>query len=269
MGAMKPGPRVESLNRATMQRPDVVAHYARWDALEPVEEAVLGRLEAELRDQPLVDLGVGGGRTVAALAALSARYVGVDYSLAMVEACRRRFPTYRFEHASAREMPMFADASVKLVFFSCNGLGMVGHTERLQILGEVRRVLRPDGVFVFSNHNQLHARHDRRFSFPRLDLSLNPLKLAARSARFAQRTLVRAWNRARFAPHDVRGPEYSFINDESHDYATMAYYIAPEAQRAQLRAAGFAEPVEAFGLDGKPLGADGHAHDSIMYVARR
>ena len=43
-----------------------------------------------VRGQPILDLGVGGGRTVPLLRAVSSDYVAVDYTPAMGEACRRR-----------------------------------------------------------------------------------------------------------------------------------------------------------------------------------
>src|SRR5271165_2125911 len=54
------------------------------------ERTVLMSLADEVRGEPILDLGVGGGRTTDFFRLLTTtdRYVGVDWSSAMVAACR-------------------------------------------------------------------------------------------------------------------------------------------------------------------------------------
>jgi ubiquinone/menaquinone biosynthesis C-methylase UbiE len=40
----------------------------------------------------MLDLGIGAGRTAYTFAAITRRYVGVDYSPKMIELCRDQFP---------------------------------------------------------------------------------------------------------------------------------------------------------------------------------
>jgi len=102
----------------------------------------------------VLDLGVGGGRTTPHLAKIASHYVGVDYSEAMIRACRRKFPDIEFLLADASDLSMFEDASFDAIVFSFNGLdSVVPNDKRSRCLRECSRVLRPAGVFVFSSHN--------------------------------------------------------------------------------------------------------------------
>lgn len=138
---------------------EVVAHYASKHRLQAPERAIFEVIGAEvLARSSLLDLGVGGGRTTHELAARCQRYVGADYAAPMVAACRTRFADLivqrdvRFEVADARAMP-FEDGAFDIVFFSFNGIDLVGQAARDQALAECRRVLRPGGWFVYSSHN--------------------------------------------------------------------------------------------------------------------
>lgn len=259
---------MESLNRETMASDEAVGTYRNYLEITAPERVAFDLVADEVRGRPILDLGVGGGRTVEALTRLSAEYTGLDYTLRMIEACQRRYPGLRFVHGDARDLSRYRDGAFHLVVFSCNGLCMVGHEDRLQILAEVRRVLDPGGVFIFSSHNQQSADHDEGFVYPEFEWSWNPVRAGVRMIRFAASTIRRARNHRRLRHHDFRGPEYSIINDRCHDYATMLYYISAESQRRQLAAAGFAPDPLAYDLKGELVGA-GTTAPSILYIARR
>lgn len=262
------GESIDSINRRTMTDPSVVAHYARPWELSRAEQATFGRVAAQASGKPILDIGVGGGRTVDALRRISPDYLGIDYSPEMIGACRRRFPAVRFAHADARAMPQLADGSIFLAVFSCNGIGMVSHQDRLRILAEVHRVLQPGGLFVFSTHNHASPACRRGFRFPSLQWSANPLRLLVRAARFAGDTVRRVRNRRRFRAYEVHARDYALINDVCHDYATMLYYVTLDRQRRQLVDAGFEAGAEAFDLDGARIDDD-TGHDSITLIARK
>jgi SAM-dependent methyltransferase len=102
----------------------------------------------------VLDLGVGGGRTTPYLSRIAARYVGVDYSEAMVRACKRKFPTLDFVLADASDLSVFENDSFDAIVFSFNGLDSVVPGERRsRCLRECLRVLRPTGLLIFSTHN--------------------------------------------------------------------------------------------------------------------
>lgn len=259
---------IDRINMRTMGDATVVAHYARPWGLAPAEQTVLARVAGLARGKPILDIGVGGGRTVEALRGISHDYLGIDYSQGMVDACRRRFPDARFELADARALSGVADDSIFLAVFSCNGIGMVSHVDRLRILGEVHRVLQPGGIFVFSTHNRNSPEFRRGFQFPALQWSMNPLRALVRTARFAGESLLRARNRRRFRRTEVHAPQYSIINDVCHHYGTMLYYVTLEEQRRQLHDAGFEADAEAYDLDGERVHGDTR-HDSIALIARK
>jgi SAM-dependent methyltransferase len=251
-----------------MSRRDVVDGYASKDELSPAESAMVDAVRDEVAGRPILDLGVGGGRTVPALRALSQDYVGIDYSREMVDACRRRFPGVRIEHGDARDLSAFPDGSFRLAVFSCNGLGMLGHDDRQRALREIHRVLDQSGVFVFSTHNRRSREHDAGFQWPPFEPSLNPLRLAARTVRFAMRTVARVGNRASHKPREERAPDYSIINDVCHDYGTLLYYIDLSTQRRHLAQVGFRPDAAAYDLSGNPIDQDTR-DNSIGLIARK
>ena len=255
---------VDRINRRTMR--DAVGVYARFDTLGLTEVAALHSVTERVRGGRILDIGVGGGRTVTALLELSRDYIGVDYIVEMVEACRMRFPGIRFEHADARAMPEFADASFDLIVFAWAGICMVDHAGRLAILAEVRRLLKPGGAFLFSSYNQNSPDYTRLFAFPEFAWSWSPLRLGKNGVTFLRSLATRVINRVRLLSKEIRTKDFGIINDVSHDYSTMLYYISPLNQIHQLRVAGFTAEIGAY--NGRGGRADPNCRDgSITYVA--
>jgi SAM-dependent methyltransferase len=259
--------RRDHINQRTMRDPAVVAGYARNDQLTPAERALVDRVADEVRGGRILDLGVGAGRTIPALRELGT-YVGIEYEPTMVDACRRRYPDAQVELGDARDLGRFPDGHFRLAIFSCNGLGMVGHADRLRVLAEVHRVLEPGGVFLFSTHNRRSPDHEAGFQFPEFEPSLHPLRLAVRTLRFARATAARLRNRRSHRPHEERHADYSILNDVCHDYGTMLYYIDLPTQRRQLVDAGFLPDAYAVDLAGREIVGDCR-DSSIKLLARR
>jgi len=259
---------IDSINMRTMRSSAAVSTYTHSEGLTPVEQVALGRVAAAARGKPILDIGFGGGRTVDPLLAISTDYLGIDYCQEMVDACRRKHPGVRLQLADARDLSQLQPDSIALAVFSCNGIGMVSHADRLVILAQVHRVLRPGGAFVFSTHNQDCPDHLAGFRFPRFEYSRNPARILVRSARFCAQTLIRLRNRRRFHRQDVRTPAYSMINDVCHHYGTMLYYISLAHQREQLEQIGFQPDADAFDRAGNPI--TGECRDSsITLIARK
>ena len=78
---------IDRINLRTMRSAAVVAHYARPDELLPHERASLDLVVAEVRGGSVLDIGVGGGRTVKALLEVSPDYLGIHYSPEMNDIC--------------------------------------------------------------------------------------------------------------------------------------------------------------------------------------
>lgn len=257
------------VNQRAMATSQAVSQYSAARGLEPSEQAALAPLADEVRGQPILDLGVGGGRTVEPLRAMSQDYTGVDYAEAMVAAARRAHPGVRIEHGDATKLAAAYPANhFQLVVFSCNGLGMASHADRLRILAAVHTVLRPGGAFVFSNHNRNSPVHRARFAWPALELDrTKPVRSLVRTARFARDVAFRAVNRVRHLPLAVETPDYAIVNGASHNYGVMLYLIDRRQQEAQLAAAKL-ELARAYDLAGREI-TDDTTDDSILYVARK
>jgi SAM-dependent methyltransferase len=259
---------IDSINSTTMSTPRVVDYYTTVTGFGLQERAGVGSVLEEIRDQSILDIGVGGGRTTTPLRAISQDYLGIDYSADMVSAARRRFSGVRFAHMDARDMAAIPDASICAALFAWCGLCMVSHADRLKILAEVHRVLRPGGYFLFSTYNRDSWEHEAGFRFPELLWSWNPARLAMRLLRMPTQILRRVANRRSYLPLEIRESEYSIINDVSHDYATMLYYISLAGQRRQLSDAGFQAEAAAFDGNGRIVTA-GTKDAAIFFVARK
>ncbi len=261
MRLRRPGRR-ERRNRDTYSRPDVVQWYAAQSGLQPGERALLTAYRDELENALLLDIGMGGGRTTEALLPLAGRYVGVDYAAPLVEAARQRFPQVDLRWADARELGSLGLREVDVAWFSFNGIDYVDHAGRMAVLRQVRAVLRPGGLFLFSSHNRdlagagrlpwLRPRPTRRW-----------LRQTAHAARHLSQHL-----RMRGLQRQEEG--YALLNDDAHDYTLLTYYVSREAQEQQLRDAGL-EPVAVYRQDGEPLtpGRTDTTSVWLHYAARR
>jgi ubiquinone/menaquinone biosynthesis C-methylase UbiE len=139
-------------NIHTFNEPEVVDYYASLQRLTPCEKLLFDSyLE---RGMAILDLGVGGGRTTSYLSSIASRYVGIDYAEEMVAICRKRFPQLQFEVGNAADLSIFSSASFDAAVMAFNGLDYVIPDEsRIRALREIRRVLKPGGIFIFSSHN--------------------------------------------------------------------------------------------------------------------
>ena len=139
-------------NREIYNQPDVAAHYAELSYLTDCERHLFDRYIRP--GAAVLDLGVGGGRTTPYLSGQASRYVAVDYAPEMIQACRRKFPSLEFLVTEASNLAAFDTCSFDAVVCAFNGLDyVIPDKSRLQCFGELHRVLRPEGVFVFSSHN--------------------------------------------------------------------------------------------------------------------
>ena len=229
-------------NQALYEEAAVAEHYASVSALQPAERTIFALLDAHLASAELLDLGVGGGRTTAHLAPRVRRYVALDYSPAMIDAAKRRFAgfDYAFVLGDARALT-FGDATFDVALFSHNGLDYVDHDDRLRVLAEVRRVLRPGGRFVFSTHN---LARDELFSAPPGE------GLVRRALRSAQRARARALNPG----HEAKcAGAHAVLNDGAFGFRAATYHIRAAAQEAQLHDAGFGAVRTFLGMSGDEL----------------
>ncbi|PSB30451.1 class I SAM-dependent methyltransferase [Stenomitos frigidus] len=211
----------------------IVRHYAQLGALQPAEQTVLDLLHDRLPGMKMLDIGVGGGRTTKHFAAIVADYTGIDYSTAMIAACKKRFAassqTALFEVCDARDLSRFQDDSFDFILFSFNGIDYVSHADRLKVFQEVCRVGRPGGYFCFSSHNLQGL--EREFDF-RKRLDLNPLKIYVDLVMLA---LLRLFNPSTTLKQ-LNASAHVVVKDESHNFCLQTYYVRPSEQLSQLNA---------------------------------
>lgn len=249
------------VNDKLWSRTDLVAAYATRD-LRPVEVMLLVRYREALSGRVL-ELGCGAGRLTGYLAELASVAHGVDISPAMVDHCRRAYPRATFGEGDLRDLSAFEPGSFDVVVAAYNVLDVLGDQERRAALDGMHRVLAAGGLLMMSTHNRDYA--------PRLG---EPLRLRGRTPLRVAITLARMprWqrNRRRLLPLERNEPGYAILNDISHDFSALHYYIHRDAQERQLAECGF-ELVECLDLDSRRVERDHEASDcsELHYVARR
>ncbi len=263
---------MDQINREAWRARDSIKWYSRLEGwTDPGERVATQRLAAEAKDQPILDLGVGAGRTVPLLREISQDYTAIDYTPELVAACLEKYPDARVFEGDARDLSRFADASFALVVFSFNGIDAVNPQGRMKVLLEAHRVLRPGGVFLFSAHNQRGPGHGERLKLG-FRLTRNPFKLAWRvlcALKNAARTIS---NYRRYSNLNQHRDGYSIMNAAAHHHGIVIHYVTVEKQCEQLAAAGFAADPEIYGeIDGRRIapGDDTSRYTWFHFIARR
>lgn len=207
---------------------------------DPGEERLVGGIADQLQGAAILDLGVGGGRTIPLMRQYSDHYIGIDFSQAMVDACHRRYPDATVYCSDARDLSRFATGSFDFVMFSWNGIDAVNHDDRSQVLDEVRRVLTPDGLFLFSTLNQDGpGARERPWRF-RLGELKSPRTLARRIVSLP----VSLRNYLRHRSHESAGDGWSLRVLSAHEYGIVAHFAQHDYELREIAAHGY-ELVEA------------------------
>lgn len=236
-------------NAQAYQDPGIVESYRTEETLQAPEIVILQRVAPTVAGRPVLDIGVGAGRTTPHLLALSRDYTALDYSPAMVGLARERFPGVRIVHGDVRDLSAFPAGHFALVVFSFNGLDYISHADRLTALGQMRARLAPGGWLVFSTHN-------RDAHFQARDATRHPV-----------RALVRRWRNWTRRRAEIRTDEYAILNDAAHNNRLMTYYIRLERQREQLLTLGPWTELRAFDIEGHEVDED-PASPWITWLAR-
>ena len=103
----------------------------------------------------MLDFGCGCGRVVRHWANVPNEVHGCDYNTGLVNWCRRRLPFARFETNGLAPPLPYADASFGLVY----ALSVFTHLPRTlqqQWMGELARVLTPNGYLIMSTHGEAY-----------------------------------------------------------------------------------------------------------------
>ncbi|MGB2926866.1 MAG: methyltransferase domain-containing protein [Limnothrix sp.] len=218
-------------NEQTYAATSIVNYYAQLQRLQPAEAKILEQLRPQLSAMKMLDLGVGGGRTTQHFASLVESYTGVDYSAAMIEACKKRFEgnnlPLNFQVDDARDLSRFADNSFDFILFSFNGIDYVNHGDRLKILDEMKRIGKPNCYVLFSSHNLQAIEREFR---AKKQLSFNPITTYTNLVMLG---LLRLFNLS-ITQKKLAAAPYLTIQDESHNFRLSTYYIRSSEQIAQL-----------------------------------
>ena len=235
-----------------------VATYANR-SLRPAEVMVLVTYRDALRGRVL-EIGCGAGRVTGYLVALGGDVHGLDVSARMVEHCVATYPAGTFSQGDMRDLSAFGPGSFDVVVAAYAVLDVVNDTERRQALGEIHRVLAPDGLLIMSSHN-------RAFTITGPVDTSRGLLGTALDLRRAPRRLR---NRRSLRRYEVQRQDYAILNDSAHDYSVLHYYITRDVQEHQLSELGF-ELIECTDLDARAVapGQTASEHPELHYVARR
>ncbi len=231
--------------------PAVAEYYARLDYLTPCERLLFQQYLYS--GMAILDLGVGGGRTTPYLSSIADRYVGVDYAPEMITTCRKKFPQLEFEVANAADLSMFKSASFDAAVMAFNGIDYLPDETRLSALQEIRRLLKPDGILIFSSHNprsiwvrsswnpqrvrgiaQKIVRNDS-VAFPPLLWSLTAVRIVLAGVQAVLRSLGRA---ARRIPTRTFWQGQGYWMDPAHG-GLMTHLAIPERVERELNSMGY------------------------------
>lgn len=257
---------LDRVNRRVYASRGAVRQYANatgW--LDAGERAAVARAAQWLDGGPVLDIGVGGGRTAPLLHGLGGRYVGVDYTPDLVAVARRRFPHLDLREMDARRLD-FPDNSFGLVVFSYNGIDSVDLPGRAQVLREVHRVLAPGGTFVFSSLNRDGPAYGER-PWTRERHWHGP----AGWLRQARRIALGVWNRRRNRRLFLSRDDVALAPIAGHDFRMVTVFTSLATQTRQLEEAGFAVVAVLDDDAGRQVAADADPGRAswFYYVARK
>jgi ubiquinone/menaquinone biosynthesis C-methylase UbiE len=211
------------------------ASYEGWS--DRGEQIAIEAIAREMAGKRILDIGVGAGRTLPLLRAISNDYVAIDFMSQMVDLCGSKYPDARIELGDARDLSAFEDDSFDLIVFSWNGIDAVSHEDRPLILHEVRRVLAAGGVFLFSTHNEAgRGCGEKPWTVVPRDF-LHPRHIAKLIVGFPRNMR----NYRRYRPLGSIGDGWSVRNAAAHHFGLVIHYTTLEQEVTELAEAGFTD----------------------------
>lgn len=139
------------VNIATYRNIDLVGPLTSQCSLFPIEDYLISKYF--LKDEMVLDLACGGGRTTVPLYEKGFSVKGVDLSDVLIRAAQKKYPRVHFQvgdYCSIQER----DESVGNILISHNGIDYAfPESEREIALEECLRVLKKNGILIFSSHN--------------------------------------------------------------------------------------------------------------------
>jgi SAM-dependent methyltransferase len=239
-------------NRAVFRSAKVVRGFIGTEGwLDDGERAALVSVVPLVRARPILDVGVGLGRTSSLLRLMSDSYVAIDYSPEMVELCQELHPGIDVRVGDARDLSAFPDGRFHLVFFSNYGVDALDDDGRRRYLAEAHRVLDDGGILIHNTMNKngcLYNEKPWQLHRPGLPPDLSPRNIVRWCVQNAKDPMraprrYRNWLANRRASADHGGWATSPMS--AHDFSLLVHFVTLPQLRAELDAAGF-ETVSVF-----------------------
>jgi SAM-dependent methyltransferase len=263
----------DDLNKSTWSKASSMRHLARRASFtDQGERAALNYLVEIVRGKPILDLGVGTGRTISLFKPLTLDYRALDYLPVMVEASRRQHPDASIEVGDARSLMGYPSDHFGLVSFSFNGIDAVSAADRRLVFRAVRRVLAPSGVLFFSTLNLDGPSYRERPWKIRIWRTRNPARYAWRVVRQIAGVPLDMTNWLRIRSCGERGSGYAVAPLSAHHYGVLVHYTTLKRQLEELEAEGFARDPAVFESnrgERVSVGADMSKIDWFHIVAAR
>lgn len=267
---MKSGPTTDDVNRNVYRRDKTIgaiqSREGKW--IDRCERLILNEVADEFRGQPILDIGVGAGRTTWLLRLLSDKYIAVDLSPEMVETCRREHPGLDVRVADARDLSTFDPYSFSLVFFSFNGIDLLDRKDRLRAIDEIHRILKPGGLFLYSTGNKNGKGYDIRpgyeFGNPGFS-SIARFLLHFPSYLSRYWRSYRNWRQKRHYAEDHGS--WAIGTSCAYEFSCVVHWTRPSTEREALLSAGFTH-CEFRSQHGIPI-TDDLTTSSYFYVMAR
>lgn len=236
--------------------------------LWPAEVVLLVRYRTALSGRVL-EVGCGAGRVLGYLTELGGEVHGVDISQRMVDYCRRRYPEAHVRVGDMCTLPTTVTGPFDVVYASANVIDVLDDEERRHVISDMRTLLAPSGLLVFSSHNLANIVHrqQRRTRGIRSELLSKLNRPPTDLVRAAVHLPKRRRNRRRLRPLERHEDGYAIVNDDVHENSLLLYYVTREHQARQLAELGF-DLLECLDAEGRPV-EDGDADGSfdLHYVA--
>jgi SAM-dependent methyltransferase len=250
----------EEINRHVHGRRATIEQFRlldRW--IDHGERRALNGIADEVRNLPVLDIGVGASRTAWFLRLLTHDYVAIDWAPEMVEVCRSEYHGLDVRQGDARDLSMFGSEQFKFVLFSYNGIDSADHPDRLRVLAEIHRVLQPDGLFLYSTLNKSGPLYNRSpwrsawwASGKRLRRAAQFLFLLPSNLLRYRRMYSNYWRNRRYA-EDLGG--WAVGPMVAHEYALLQHFTLPSTEQEILTRIGFVV-AQMLTDEGTPVTAD-------------
>ena len=100
----------------------------------------------------VLELGSRGDHLTAILATRSESLIGLGRAAPTVERCRSLHPTARFLERDIRDVDSFDEGQFHGIVSKHGEIDLLGDTQRNLLLEQLRRIITPDGVLLFTSH---------------------------------------------------------------------------------------------------------------------